>query len=56
MVNYKIWIIALKTNKYKEINLNNSNDCIFMIINLDGNPDEFNVYSVVYNYLKMNID
>lgn len=43
-----------KGKKYKEINLNNSDDSIFMIINLDGNPDEFNVYSVVYNYL-MNI-
>lgn len=44
-----------KGKKYKKINLNNLDDSIFMIINLDGNPDEFNVYSVVYNYLKMNI-
>lgn len=40
-----------KGTNYKHINLNNSDDSIFMIISLDGNPDEFNVYSVVYNYL-----
>ena len=40
-----------KGMNYKHINLNNSDDSIFMIISLDGNPDEFNVYSVVYNYL-----
>lgn len=43
-----------KGKNYKEINLNNSDDSMFMIISLSGNPDEFNVYSVVYNYL-MNI-
>jgi len=44
-----------KGKNYKNINLNNSDDFMFMIISLSGNPDEFNVYSVVYNYLKMNI-
>lgn len=54
-INYIHFKKDYKGTLYTKINLENSDEGMFLFISLNGNPYAFNVYSVVYNYLIENI-